>query len=514
MVRVLSLLTLGALSMLDLACGESSRPAQAASGGQASNNGGGSAGDAASGGSTAAGQHPTFLVIDLLPEHALQSGDDPLDFERSTDVRGISSDASVVVGVSQMRPVRNASQHGAYEVLRWTQSSGVVGLGFVPGLDMTDPRSLLSAPSCVSLDGSVVAGSSGVWSTAYLDTFLWTKASGMTNLGQVPGAAVLELRSASSDCRVLVGTVQDDQAHIAAVRWSESSGWQRLGWLPGDSESEALYASADGASVFGISLAGSSRHGFRWTKGTGITSLGQLPGFPSCIPSATTPDARVVVGDCSTGTVTQPFRWTEETGMVSLGSVPGSNGSLIEGVSADGMVVVGDFYDTDSKPRSFRWTQATGMVQLGSPAGYEQTSLSQPQEAMNADGTVLLGRASNGKKSVQFRWTDATGPVVLQPLLGDDAAYAGLGGLSPDGAVVGGRSGQLDAMGLYSVSNAVVWDDQGAAHSIAETLTAAGVDLKGFHLDFAYVAPVIGQSVLYGQGTGTDGPRGWVAWLP
>src|SRR5206468_74940 len=81
MVRALSLLAAGALSMLALACGESSQPTQAAPGGQASHDGGGSAGDAPSGGSTAVGQHPTFLVIDLLPEHALQSGDDPLDFE-------------------------------------------------------------------------------------------------------------------------------------------------------------------------------------------------------------------------------------------------------------------------------------------------------------------------------------------------------------------------------------------------------------------------------------------------
>jgi hypothetical protein len=67
---------------------------------------------------------------------------------------------------------------------------------------------------------------------------------------------------------------------------------------------------------------------------------------------------------------------------------------------------------------------------------------------------------------------------------------------------------------LATQERAVVWDDQGAAHSIAERLTDAGVDLNGFHLDYAYVAPVAGQTVLYGQGKGTDGTRAWVAWLP
>jgi probable HAF family extracellular repeat protein len=513
MVRALSLLALGALSMLALACGESSAPTQATSGGQTGDNGGASAGDAASGGRTAAGQRAKLRVIDLLQNHALQSGENPLDFDRGTWVNGFNSDASVVVGFSQIRPL---SQHHAAEAFRWTETSGVVGLGFAPGPDMTDPRSLVSSPYCVSLDGSTVAGLSGAWSTFPPDVFLWTEAAGMTNLGQVPGAIAMQLRSASSDCGVLVGTaVMDDQSHIEAVRWSASSGWQGLGWLPGDSDSDARYGSPDGAIVIGMSRTESASHGYRWTEGTGITSLGQLPAFPSCIPSGATPDARVVVGDCSTGTVSQTFRWTEEAGMVSLGSVPGSTGSSIGGVSADGTVVVGDFYDAHSNPQAFRWTQATGMVELGVPAGYEQTSLSQFVQAMNADGTVLVGSATDGKNVVPFRWTEATGPVVLQPLPGDDATYAsGPGVVSLDGTVVAGLSGQRDANGAWSVSNAVVWDDQGAAHSIAQSLTDAGVDLNGFHLDHAHVAPVAGQTVLYGQGKGTDGSRAWVAWLP
>jgi probable HAF family extracellular repeat protein len=516
MVRALSLLALGALSMPALACGESSRPTQATSGGQTGDNGGASAGDAASGGTTAAGQRAKLLVIDVLQDHALQSGENPLDFERSTFVNLFNSDASVIVGVSAMRPLSNPSQPRAAEAFRWTETSGVVGLGFAPGPDVTDPRSLVSSPYCVSLDGSTVAGLSGVWSIFPPDVFLWTEASGMTNLGQVPGAFAIQLRSASSDCGVLVGTaVMDDQSHIEAVRWSASSGWQRLGWLPGDSDSDARYGSPDGAIVIGSSRTDSASHGYRWTEGTGMTSLGQLPAFPSCIPTGATPDARVVVGDCSTGTVSQAFRWTEEAGMVSLGSVPGSTGSSVGGVSADGTVVVGDFYDAQSNPQAFRWTQATGMVELGLLAGYKQASLSQLAQAMNADGTVLVGSANDGKKVVPFRWTEATGPVVLQPLPGDDTTYAsGPGVTSLDGTVVAGLSGQRDANAAWSVSNAVVWDDQGAAHSIAQSLTDAGVDLNGFHLDHAFVAPVAGQTVLYGQGKGTDGSRAWVAWLP
>jgi hypothetical protein len=90
-----------------------------------------------------------------------------------------------------------------------------------------------------------------------------------------------------------------------------------------------------------------------------------------------------------------------------------------------------------------------------------------------------------------------------------------LGGLSLDGTIVVGVSGQRDATGAgWSVANAVAWDDTGAPHSIAASLTDAGIDLNGFELTVPDVAPVTGQTVLYGQGKGTDGSRAWVAWLP
>src|SRR5450432_1678617 len=394
-VRAFSLIALVALGMPGLACSESSLPIQVASGGQAGNNGDSSMVDGAGGRPlTEAGRHAKFRVIDPVKDHALRSGENPMAFDRSTTVTRFSSDASIVVGVSEFQPLGDANHNEGREALRWTETSGVVGLGFAPGLDTTDPRSLLSTPYCVSLDGSTVAGASGDSSTPFSDVFLWTEALGMTNLGQVAGATSIELMSASSDCRVLAGTVADDQSHLfEAVRWSSASGWQRLGSLPGDSGSEAAYVSADGAIVVGISETGSSRQGYRWTESTGMGSLGQLPGTQSCYPRGATRDARVVVGECSTGTASQTFRWTEATGLVSLGSVPGSNESSIGAVSADGTVVVGDFRDANSKPQAFRWTQATGMVALGLLAGYPQTSLSQASQAMNADGTVLVGDA-------------------------------------------------------------------------------------------------------------------------
>ena len=501
-----SLLALSALGMAVLACSESSRPTRAASGGEAGNDDNAGAGFSASGATE--GHETNFLVIDPVQNHALRTDEDPTAFDRSTTVSHFSADASTFVGFSQFQPLGDAPLYGGREALRWTEGSGVVGLGFAPGLDMTEPRALQSAPYCVSLDGSTVAGTS--WDSSSSEVFLWTEAAGMMNLDKIAGTTGIELNAASSDCMVLVGTARDDQSHLEAVRWSEASGWQRTGRLPGDSDSQALYVSADGATVVAISQTGATRHGYRWTEDAGIASLGQLPGTQYCYPRGATADARVIVGDCFTETGAQAFRWTEATGMVSLGSVPGSKDSLIARVSADGEVVVGTYYDANSNAQVFRWTEATGMIELGLLAGYTKTT---SVRMMNADGTVLLGDATNGNKGVHFRWTEATGLVALEPLPGDDTAFAA--SLSLDGSVVAGLSGQPNSMGVgWSVANAVVWDDTGTAHSVAANLTGAGVDLNDFHLDLAYVAPVTGQTVLYGLGKSADGVRAWVAWLP
>src|SRR3954467_9167690 len=97
MTRAFSLIALCAVGLSTLGCGESSRPTQVASSGQAGNNGGGSAGDTTGGGATEPGQRAKFRIIDPVQDHALQSGEDPLAFDRGTMITSFSSDASTVV---------------------------------------------------------------------------------------------------------------------------------------------------------------------------------------------------------------------------------------------------------------------------------------------------------------------------------------------------------------------------------------------------------------------------------
>ncbi len=245
-----------------------------------------------------------------------------------------------------------------------------------------------------------------------------------------------------------------------------------------------------------------------------MMSLGQLPATGQCLPANATPDARVVIGSCSTGTSSEAFRWTAATGIHSLGFVPGSISVSAAGVSDDGTVVVGTYYDASYKSQTFRWTQSSGMVGLGLLPGYESSSINVVRPSMSADATVIVGETTNSARTTTpFRWSAESGLVALQPLPGEDDAI--VDSVSSDGSVVAGQSGHRGSSGVtWDIANAVVWDAHGAAHSVADDLGRAGVDLQGFHLDYAGTASVEGEMALHGLGKGREGTRAWVAWLP
>src|SRR5205085_11364172 len=63
------------------------------------------------------------------------------------------------------------------QAFRWTESTGMVGLGALPN----DP---FSFPTCMSADGSVIVGNSGINAEA-ADSFIWDPTSGARALGSL-----------------------------------------------------------------------------------------------------------------------------------------------------------------------------------------------------------------------------------------------------------------------------------------------------------------------------------------
>ncbi|WP_287722282.1 hypothetical protein [Microcystis sp. M055S1] len=114
----------------------------------------------------------------------------------SSDATGVSADGSVVVGQS--------TSASGNEAFRWTQATGMVGLGDLAG-GISFPGGFFSSPG-VSADGSVVVGSSN----SDFDASRWTQATGTVGLGNLEWASFGEALGVSSDGSVVVGYSSND----------------------------------------------------------------------------------------------------------------------------------------------------------------------------------------------------------------------------------------------------------------------------------------------------------------
>jgi hypothetical protein len=121
----------------------------------------------------------------------------------------VNADGSVVVGVDT-RPGDIDD-----EAFRWSQSTGSIGLGFLPGDNF-------SQANAVNADGSVVVGLSG--KNSVYDAFIWTPSAGMLSIQDALAADGVDLSGwrdliatgVSADGHVIVGNGVDPTGHNEA----------------------------------------------------------------------------------------------------------------------------------------------------------------------------------------------------------------------------------------------------------------------------------------------------------
>jgi probable HAF family extracellular repeat protein len=359
-----------------------------------------------------------------------------LDFNnqyRSSKANGISADGSVVVGISES------------QAFRWTQTGGIVGLGYL------DSDILYSAANAVSADGSVIAGDSRIAEYSYdihgykyisgykYQAFRWTQLVGMVNLGTILGGrdGYNFANAISADGSVIVGDSANTNGRGEAFRWTQADGMLSLGF------GTASGISADGSILVGSSLnTGGIVEAFRWTQAEGMVSLGTLPPFSSNHAYGVSADGSVVVGNSfyndnnSTNFKGEAFRWTQARGMVGLGYLTGDNMSQTYGASADGSIVVGSSvsrnnpigtYDTRT---AFRWTQSSGMVNLKDQLTGFGLNLSGWQlndaTGVSADGFTIVGNGTNPSGNSEAWIANLSPEPIPEPLtiLGSIAAIA------------------------------------------------------------------------------------------
>ena len=108
-----------------------------------------------------------------------------------------------------------------------------------------------SVAASVSADGSVVVGL-GLAASRF-EAFRWTEATGMVGLGDLAGGGGSEATGVAADGLVIVGIANREcciSLAFEAFRWTEATGMVGLGDLPGLSfDSRAFAVSADGSVI-------------------------------------------------------------------------------------------------------------------------------------------------------------------------------------------------------------------------------------------------------------------------
>jgi probable HAF family extracellular repeat protein len=266
-----------------------------------------------------------------------------------------------------------------------------------------------------------------------------------------------------------------------AYRWTAAGGMVDLGTIPGTSSSRAEHISSDGKVVVGT-----SGGAFRWTEETGMVYLGNSQGYFSNIGYGTDASGNIVVGRGTHQASGQyeAFRWTAAGGLTRLGVLPGDNGSLAFGISRNGAVTVGVsgnvFYQ--DREDAVYWNSSGGIVNLGDLPGSIHYSAAY---RCSSDGSVIVGWGFSGAHFQEaFRWTAATGMVGLGPLM--EVAYD----VSGDGSVIVGFRDEG-----VPVQQAMIWTSQGGTQHLADVLTAGGVDLTGWTLNYAFAVSEDGKSI-------------------
>ena len=305
------------------------------------------------------------------------------------------------------------------------------GLGDLPGGDFA------TLAGGISADGSVVTGS--VSSDLGREAYRWTEATGMVGLGIFDDGSSQGF-GISADGSVIVGTQTSvTLPNAEAFRW-EGGVFTPLGFLPSPmaSHSRASATSADGSVVVGSGNSIGGTEAFRWEGGV-MTGLGDLPGgsFDSTATGVSA-DGSVVAGSGRSATDLEAFRWTQADGMVGLGALPGGTLSRGGAISADGSTIVGQA-SSSLGDQAFRWTQADGMVGLGDLPGGIVDSFA---HAVSSDGTVIVGLGvGQPGSSGAFIWDLINGMRSIQNILLADGLSVGweLGkatGISADGLTI------------------------------------------------------------------------------
>jgi probable HAF family extracellular repeat protein len=331
----------------------------------------------------------------------------PLGGGLPSQANGVSADGTWVVGTKDGK------------AFRWSAVTGLQELG-------------QGTANGVSDDGSVVVGGSNFGSGP--EAYRWTQATGMVGLGDLPtGGFMSHATAVSGDGSVVVGYSDSDHVEVdifgdtrisseEAFRWDSTTGMVGLGIVAPGPWYNAFYSSANGISQDGSVIAGTSSDyndaPFWWTQTGGMnTDCSEC----ELVGTGISPDGGTIVGGIlSASWGGSAFRWDFETGDIEpLPTPDGQYFSAALDASLGGEVLVGfagDDVTGDMRAVIWRPSGVRYLDELLAELGLDLTGwLLESATAISSNGHTIAGYGIN-PDGVREAWV-ATIPEPATGLL-------------------------------------------------------------------------------------------------
>jgi probable HAF family extracellular repeat protein len=312
------------------------------------------------------------------------------------DTLGSSFSTAVAINSVGMVAGTRHTSAPAEHAFFWSAATGMVDLGTLPGHNHSKATAINSS--------GVVAGYSWHDSDGLTEAFIWSSATGMTGLGTLSGDDASVAWDINDAGQVVGSSSSSSTLAIRAFAWTEASGMSDLGTL-GGSDSIALAVNESGQVTGRSRTASGDYHAFFWSQADGMTDLATLGGAYSFAHAIN--DSGQIVGQShiASGDM-HGFSWTQAGGMIDIGST-----ALPRDVDNGGRAYGG--------APAFYWTQSGGFTSLGSPAGGCCSRI----DAANDAGTHAAGTFTTASdEDHALLWTASTGLVDLGTLGGEYSA--------------------------------------------------------------------------------------------
>ena len=268
-----------------------------------------------------------------------------------------------VVGCSDVQTVQGypctGTQPGQHAFL-WSKATGMLDLGTLPGGN-------ISGGVGINDSGAVVGYSNNAAMPA-LDyvAFVWSADSGMVNLGTLPqgtSSAAFQINSSG----VIVGDSFKSTGLVAPTTWTDGK-IRNLGMIANSVFDAGLGINNNGQvvgeSVFSYGPPFLS-HAFTWKSGAGMRDLGTLPGGVTSSANAIN-SAGTAVGQSdgtATGGLWHAVLWDTAKKIHDLGTLAGGTYSIAFGIN-DSNQIVGYGNLANNAPHAMIWTAGAGMQDL------------------------------------------------------------------------------------------------------------------------------------------------------